>query len=171
MIKLIKKQDEINAFILIFNGSNVRLDYSQLQVLDLLNEMLPNFFNNVILVLNFMSQSEGEKKKRERAGRGDIVLRANVKEELSQRFRVEAALPTYLIDCLFDKDDQKESKAFETSLKNILASANIFPPYDPSFAKVVKQKLLKAHEELKEAKEVTEEKKKELKRKQKELKL
>ena len=53
MIKVIKEQKKINAFLLVFNGQNIRWNQATWQILTLFDQMFPQFWKNVIIVVNF----------------------------------------------------------------------------------------------------------------------
>lgn len=67
MIELIKNEGTVNAFLLVFNGSLARWNSATLGVLDLLGQNFPRFWDNVIVILNFMPQDKKAIKRRESA--------------------------------------------------------------------------------------------------------
>ena len=56
MLKILKEQTCIHAFILVLNGNDIRWDAGQLQMLDLLHQTFPMIWANVIIVINHLSQ-------------------------------------------------------------------------------------------------------------------
>ena len=56
MIKHIKAHGKVNAFLLVLNGQNGRFGASSHDNLETLSQAFPGFWDNVILILNFMQQ-------------------------------------------------------------------------------------------------------------------
>jgi hypothetical protein len=56
MLQVLREQTCINAFILVLNGSDIRWDAGQLQMLDLLDQTFPMIWTNVIIVINHLHQ-------------------------------------------------------------------------------------------------------------------
>ena len=56
MLKILKEQTCIHAFILVMNGNDIRWDAGQLQMLDLLHQTFPMIWGNVIIVINHLPQ-------------------------------------------------------------------------------------------------------------------
>ena len=63
------------------------------------------------------------------------------------------ALPTYFLDCKYDKEDDEETNAFKSSLENVLISAKGKTPYDPEKATVARPLNVKLEDEKKELEE------------------
>ena len=42
----------------------------------------------------------------------------------------ELALPTFILDCEYDEDNDEEKAAFRTAFENILVSARLKKPYN-----------------------------------------
>ena len=74
MLQVLRDQTCINAFILVLNGSDIRWDAGQLQMLDLLDQTFPMIWKNVILVINHLQQDLKSIKRREKNGRSDAQL-------------------------------------------------------------------------------------------------
>ena len=74
MLQVLRDQTCINAFILVFNGADVRWDIGQLQMLDLLHQTFPMIWANVIIVINHLHQDMKSIRRRERDGKSDAVL-------------------------------------------------------------------------------------------------
>jgi len=56
MIQTIQQGGHVNAFLLVFNGQMARWNGATLDVLRLLASNFPRFWDNLIVVLNFMPQ-------------------------------------------------------------------------------------------------------------------
>jgi hypothetical protein len=151
MLQVLKDQKSINAFILVLNGSDIRWDVGQLQMLDLLDQTFPMIWTNVIIVINHLHQDLKSINRREKDGRSDAQLKRTIKDNLRQRYHLnqEFALPAFFLDCKYDEDDEEESAAFKASFENILISAKIKTPYNPQSAIAAKPIHVKLEEEKK----------------------
>ena len=67
MIETIKAQGTVHAFLLVFNGSTARWNLATLDVLRLLAKNFPRFWNNLIVVLNFLPQDDASIARRAQA--------------------------------------------------------------------------------------------------------
>ncbi|TNV78908.1 hypothetical protein FGO68_gene3194 [Halteria grandinella] len=156
MVNLIKGQSQgINSFLLVFNGQNIRWNVATIKILELLDATFPDFWTNVIVVINFMPQSEGEIRKRQRSGRSDIQIRTTIKNELSKKFGIPStqSLPVYCVDCFYDDRIDSEKDHFIGSLKNILTSSKSLSPYKPDRVQAQKTEIMKLEEGKKQAEE------------------
>lgn len=75
MIETIKAQGTVHAFILVFNGATARWNLATLDVLRLIAKNFPRFWNNLIVVLNFMPQDEASIKRREQTQSDEDKIR------------------------------------------------------------------------------------------------
>jgi hypothetical protein len=62
-------------------------------------------------------------------------------------------LPTFFLDCKYDKNDKEETDAFIASFKNTLITATVKKPYYPQGATAARPLNIKLEEEKKELEE------------------
>lgn len=146
MIEVIKKHGPINAFLLVFNGSVARWNGSTLAVLDILGKNFPRFWENVIVIFNFMPQ-DAKAIKRRQATRPDSKLVAEAQNYLRETYKTDALLPTICLDAKYLPDEPEEVQAFQMAMEQIFLKAKFFNPYDPSLAAAHKSKLDEAEEQ------------------------
>ena len=139
MLKILKEQTCIHAFMLVMNGNDIRWDAGQLQMLDLLDQTFPMIWANVIIVINHLPQ-DAKNIKRRSNHRSDPTLRSMISENLRERYNIDKMLsmPAFFLDCSYDKTDDEETKAFNSAFENILTSAKMKDPYNPQGATAAK---------------------------------
>lgn len=102
MIAHIKQHGEVHAFILVFNGQNARWNKGTLEILEILKYAFPNFWQNLIVVLNFMQQSLVNVQMREQV-LSDLDRERQVRRALQDCYNTQVDLKIYLIDTNFNK--------------------------------------------------------------------
>ena len=70
MVKELKQLEYINAFLILFNAQNPRLDESLRAMIDIFTQIFgrERFFDNVVLVFTRWEHSEKAERKRQRSG-------------------------------------------------------------------------------------------------------
>lgn len=147
MIEVIKREKTVDAFLLVFNGNDKRWDSSTKNVLKLLEQNFPDFYDNTIVVLNQMPMNEDNIKRRKKV-RSDMLTAAAVKEfirEISQT--PSAILPVVCLDTKFDEQSLEEVQAFKLSIEFIFSQVKLFRPYNTSKAEAHRTKIEEAEEE------------------------
>jgi GTPase Era involved in 16S rRNA processing len=80
------KLKHIHAFLLVFNCNN-RWGEATNEMLDVLNKIFPNFWNNVILVLNFWEDNENAKMIR--SLQGSVDQEESLEEKVTKKIRID----------------------------------------------------------------------------------
>lgn len=149
MIKTIQDLGHVNAFLLVFNGQQARWNGATLDVLKLLAANFPSFWDNLIVVLNFMPQDPTAIKRRNQV-QDDFTKMQEVQKALRSIYNTTAALPVICLDTNFNTSENKEAEAFKDAIDSIFTNAKMFVPYDPSPAMAHQPKLTEAEEKIKE---------------------
>lgn len=128
MINVLKDVRTLNAFILVFNGGNIRWNEATWSVLNLLNNMFPNFWDNLIVVINFWPADQRSQNRRKQQKRQEGDLTQDIKKNLKLKYGVEKIRISFL-DVLYDKDDDEEKSIFYNEIRNIQIIINSFKDY------------------------------------------
>ena len=88
MIKVIKDLKKVKAFFLIFNGDIIRWNEATWSILNLFNNMFPNFWENLIIIVNFWRTDEYSKKIRSKTGRNEGFMRKEIAKNLTEKYNV-----------------------------------------------------------------------------------
>ena len=130
----------MNAFLLVFNGQVPRWTGATLDVLKLLAKNFPRFWDNLIVILNFMPQDTKSIQRRAQSQKDKEKL-GEVKKAIQTIYGTTASIPVIALDTNYSKDDPLEIAAFSKAMDTIFVTAKIFPPYDPSPAMAHRPKL------------------------------
>lgn len=86
MIKIINRFPEVHLFLLVFNGNNIRWNSATWEILGLFDKMFPDFWNNCLILINFWSENENDKWRRELTGRSEGSVKDDILENLRKKF-------------------------------------------------------------------------------------
>eukprot|EP01017_Pseudomicrothorax_dubius_P028724 TRINITY_DN3432_c0_g3_i2.p1 TRINITY_DN3432_c0_g3~~TRINITY_DN3432_c0_g3_i2.p1 ORF type:complete len:453 (-),score=83.89 TRINITY_DN3432_c0_g3_i2:145-1503(-) len=140
LINLLKREGYISAFILVLNGQETRWKSSTWSMLELFTNMYPNFWNKVIVLVNFWPTDEKSIKRRKQADRNEQVLRDSITEQLRGRISRNIHVRIEFCDAHYDVDSANEKKAFEDTIRNLIILARSFDQTDTLNLKAMKTK-------------------------------
>lgn len=130
MIKLIKKFPEVNLFLLVFNGNNIRWNAATWEILSLFDKMFPEFWDNCLIVINFWCENDNDKMRRNLIGRTEGSVRDEIFENLRKRFGKNYYTIEYLdaIAYLYN-DKHPEKQLLLNKIKTLQIMWANMPPY------------------------------------------
>ncbi|XP_023349562.1 uncharacterized protein LOC111718251 [Eurytemora carolleeae] len=117
VVKLKKRCDYVNLFVLAVNGQNPRLDGSLLTMIRILEGMFgKQFWNQTVLVFTRMPMSLRDKERREKINKKtDAQLAADFIKIAEEQFGDCSGLRYLYMDAIYEKDDDDEKAAFDSA--------------------------------------------------------
>ena len=121
--KLSNNCDYINVVAIILNGTKPRLERSLIGMMRIFEEMfnVDTFWYHVILIFTYMSMDKDSVDKRKNANKGksdDERLKDYI-EVLVEQFPKAKGTRYLTIDCLWNKENDDEKKAFSDSMSTL----------------------------------------------------
>lgn len=150
MIETIKSLKSVHAFLLVFNGNIIRWNEATWSILNLFHNMFPNFWENMLIIINFWGNDISSQNKRIKQKRTEGDLIKDINNNLMKKYGVKKVAISFL-DALYDETKDEEKVAFFNELKNIQIIINNFNDYETIKLKAELKKSDKIQKEYEES--------------------
>ena len=131
MVEVLKDIKHVNAFIIVFNGQNPRIDLNLKSILQLFQKIFgKDFINNVIIQFSRWSFDKRSIKVRAASGTGEETQAESWNQRFQQELGATKDLPVVFVDALRQEDDVDEIKAFKEQTDLLWEAINTLEPYE-----------------------------------------
>ena len=131
MVQTLKKIRFVNAFVIVFNGQNPRIDLALKGILQIFKQIFgKDFLKNTIIQFSRWSFDKRASRLRSKNGITEKKHAIKWNQNFQKELGLDHALPVVYVDALYEKDDDDESLAFKTQSDKLWQIINEMDEYE-----------------------------------------